>query len=239
MRGWRKEARGLSLDREFQERARRHDVRRAGRVALRAWLDACGKMDAEQEAKLRYALGEMSGNRKFAVLAKWGGYVTLMRKRKQALRRALEVAMEAEEDRLARSVLRGWLAAVELERDNDDDGRVSARSPWDRRVAALAGDRAGAFWRERRAADAFQAWASYTSAMNIDAGEAISAAITRHSAESSRGGGSERAAYSLHSRFDTPAARSGVGEAARLKLRLRDLAMSVSHEDVYRSAGRR
>ena len=70
-------------------------------------------------------------------------------------------------------------------------------------------------------------------------GEAISAAITRHSAESSRGGGSERAAYSLHSRFDTPAARSGVGEAARLKLRLRDLAMSVSHEDVYRSAGRR
>ena len=60
MRGWRKEARGLSLDREFQERARRHDARRAGRVALRAWLDACGKMDAEQEAKLRYALGEMS-----------------------------------------------------------------------------------------------------------------------------------------------------------------------------------
>ena len=50
----------------------------------------------EQEAKLRYALGEMSENRKFAVLAKWGGYVTLMRKRKQALRRALEVAMEAE-----------------------------------------------------------------------------------------------------------------------------------------------
>ena len=74
MRGWRKEARGLSLDREFQERARRHDARRAGRVALRAWLDACGKMDAEQEAKLRYALGEMSGNRKFAVLAKWVGF---------------------------------------------------------------------------------------------------------------------------------------------------------------------
>ena len=101
----------------------------------------------------------------------------------------------------------------------------------DRRTRAMYGDRAGAFWRERRLADALQAWSSYPSAMNIDASEAVSMAISRHNAEA-RSGASGRSSYSLHSRFDTPV---GAGaDSSRSKLRLRDMSMSVGSERFYR-----
>lgn len=235
MRGWRKEARGLALDREFQEVARRHDARRAGRVVLREWLDACGKMDPAQEARLKYALSEMSANRRFSVLAQWSGYVTLCRKRRKALKNAFAVVMEADEDNLARKCLRAWqrtAALSTLSFEEEDAPANDYMSPMlDRRTRAMYGDRAGAFWRERRLADALQAWSSYTSAMNIDASEAVSMAISRHNAEA-RSGASGRSSYSLHSRFDTPV---GAGaDSSHSKLRLRDMSMSVGSERFYR-----
>ena len=235
MRGWRKEARGLALDREFQEVARRHDARRAGRVVLREWLDACGKMDPAQEARLKYALSEMSANRLFSVLAQWSGYVTLCRKRRKALKNAFAVVMEADEDNLGRKCLVAWqrtAALSTLSFEEEDAPANDYMSPMlDRHTRAMYGDRAGAFWRERRLADALQAWSSYTSAMNIDASEAVSMAISRHNAEA-RSGASGRSSYSLHSRFDTPV---GAGaDSSRSKLRLRDMSMSVGSERFYR-----